>query len=78
MVTIIVVLIAAAICVFQLPIMMRNRWIKETAVFVVFLVAGSIMSVIAWKMITVPSPLKLIVYIYKPINQFLELMFRRS
>ncbi|WP_028560386.1 hypothetical protein [Paenibacillus pinihumi] len=75
MVVFFVVLTAVAIGASQAPMMLRNRWFREMAASALFLIAGSILSVIAWKMISVPSPLNILITIYKPVNNFFKLLF---
>lgn len=76
MITYIVVIgIAAAIGFKELPYLMRNRLKKEAAIVSAFLIAGSVMSVIAAKLISVPSPLDLLIWLYSPINRLLEMAF---
>jgi hypothetical protein len=72
---IVVIGIAAAIGIKELPSLIRGGMKGEAATVVLFLIAGSVMSVIAAKLISVPSPLDMIIWIYTPFNHLLEIIF---
>ncbi len=72
---IVVVAIAAAIAVKELPSLIREGMKSEAATVVFFLVGGSVMSIIAAKLISVPSPLTMIIWIYTPFNHLLGMIF---
>lgn len=76
MITYVVVIgIAASIGIKELPSLIRGGMKGETVVTVLFLVAGSVMSIIAAKLISVPSPLNMLIWIYSPVNHLLHSIF---
>ncbi|WP_128100252.1 hypothetical protein [Paenibacillus sp. DCT19] len=72
--SIIAVVIGIIIGWIDLPTLFKNKQWKETAVYSVLLLAGITFSVIAVNLWEFPSPLKLVVWIYEPINQLLARM----
>lgn len=71
----IIISVAAVIGTVQLPPLFRASQGKEIAVFGVLLLAGTALSIIAAKHISVPTPLNMIVTIYKPVNQLIGFLF---
>ncbi|WP_270169421.1 hypothetical protein [Paenibacillus sp. SYP-B4298] len=67
--------IAVIIGTIYLPEQIRLRRMKEITVFLLYLLSGSAMSIIAIDLESVPSPLEFIVWIYKPVNQMLGGLF---
>lgn len=66
-----VLFVAAAVGMIELPPLFRKRWYKEAAVHIASLLAGTVLSVIAIRLIALPSPLNIIVTVFKPINDWL-------
>jgi hypothetical protein len=71
----VVIGIAVAIGIKELPSLIRGGMTGEATTVVFFLVGGSVMSIIAAKLISVPTPLNMIIWIYAPFNHLLEMIF---
>ncbi|MHA7966372.1 hypothetical protein ACX93W_19790 [Paenibacillus sp. CAU 1782] len=76
MITYVVVIgIGASIGIMELPPLIRQGMKGEAAATVIFLAAGTVMSIIAAKLISVPSPLNMLIWIYSPVNHLLHTIF---
>ncbi|OBZ10483.1 hypothetical protein A8L34_17950 [Bacillus sp. FJAT-27264] len=71
--TIIVVgLCSLAIAAFELPPLIKKGWAREILIFIVMLVAGAIVSIVALKGIQTPSPMRVPELIYKPLYRWMQ------
>ncbi|SFE59608.1 hypothetical protein SAMN05216378_3665 [Paenibacillus catalpae] len=61
---------ASAMAFRELPRLFRQGQGREAVVFLLMLILGVYFSLIAVNELKTPSPLKLIEYIYHPVNQF--------
>ncbi|WP_145410022.1 hypothetical protein [Paenibacillus xylanexedens] len=66
-----VVLVGCLIAGLDVPNLIRRKEWKEIAVYSVLLLIGTASAVIAVNLWDFPSPLYIIIWIYKPINQLL-------
>ncbi|RAW11970.1 hypothetical protein DC345_23955 [Paenibacillus taichungensis] len=69
--TLSVILSAGLIGWFDLPGLIRNKKWKETVVYSILLLMATFFGIFAANLWEFPSPLYLIIWIYKPVNQFL-------
>ncbi|MFC3750135.1 hypothetical protein [Paenibacillus sp. GCM10012306] len=70
--TIVVGFCSLAIAAFELPPLIKKGWARETLIFIVMLVAGAIVSIVALKGIQTPSPMRVPELIYKPLYRWME------
>ncbi|REK76845.1 hypothetical protein [Paenibacillus paeoniae] len=68
MIVSIIAIIAAG---FELPNQIKKRWKKEVILYVLFLIAGSVLSVYALLEIQLPSPLMIPELMYKPLHRWI-------
>ncbi|AWB46478.1 hypothetical protein DCC85_21420 [Paenibacillus sp. CAA11] len=68
MITALVIIVALAIAIKEVPSLFRTRKWRDIAVFLVMLTGGTIFSSMAVQMKRMTSPLKIIEIIYGPIN----------
>lgn len=71
MMLIAVLIFALAAAALELPVLIRKRWIKETVIFSVLLVAGIALSIAAVKSVPLPSPLIVLKMVYSPISSWI-------
>ncbi|RKN84783.1 hypothetical protein [Paenibacillus ginsengarvi] len=72
--TVIVIAFAAAAGTLELPRAYR-RSIKEAVVYAVMLAAGTVLSIAAMRTVDWPSPLLLLVPIFRPLHVWIESLF---
>ncbi|RXZ80746.1 hypothetical protein EBB07_17325 [Paenibacillaceae bacterium] len=65
-------LIVGTMGALQLPGLIRKKWWKEVAMYSILLIAGTVSSFIALKLIEVSSPFEWIAWLYRPINRLFD------
>ncbi|PYE43837.1 hypothetical protein HUB98_20755 [Paenibacillus barcinonensis] len=66
-----VVVVGCLMGVIDLPKLFKRKEWKEVIVYSVLLLTGIVFGVIAVNLWEFPSPLYIIIWVYKPVNQFL-------
>jgi hypothetical protein len=66
-----VVIIGGLMGVIDLPKLWKNKEWKEVTVYSLLLLTGTFFGVVAVNLWEFPSPLYIIIWIYKPVNQLL-------
>ncbi|SFE37882.1 hypothetical protein SAMN04487969_102241 [Paenibacillus algorifonticola] len=62
--------LAITLAVIELPKLAKKGWKKEIFVYLIMLAGGAFLSICAFNQIRLPSPLNIIVYIYKPLENW--------
>lgn len=73
--TVIVIAFAAAAGTLELPRVYRRGSIKEAVVYAVMLAAGTVLSIAAMNTVDWPSPLLLLVPLFRPLHVWIESFF---
>ncbi|NEW08531.1 hypothetical protein GK047_21260 [Paenibacillus sp. SYP-B3998] len=74
-VTVLVVSVAACFASIEMPRLYKKGWRKELYLYVALLTLGVTLSTIIAFKATVRSPLEILVFIYKPINEWVGSLF---
>ncbi|WP_256758932.1 hypothetical protein [Cohnella sp. WQ 127256] len=73
--SIFVVLVALMISVIELPSLIRKRWSRETLLYLLLLITGTTLSVLAIRLTRISSPLNFLISIYKPLIDWFAYFF---
>jgi len=73
--SLLVLAIAAAAGTFELPGLFK-RSVKEAVVYGVMLATGTVLSVAAMNLVSWPSPINVLVTIFRPVNEWIAHFFR--
>ncbi|MCR8632789.1 hypothetical protein [Paenibacillus radicis (ex Xue et al. 2023)] len=75
MVTGLVLAVSVLAAALELPKLIKQRQGREAAVYGVMLVIGMALCIITGINIKLPSPFQLLVWVYKPVNDWFAAMF---
>jgi hypothetical protein len=67
--------VAAGCMALDLPALMRKRRVRDLSVYFMFWIAGLGVTLCSLFKVNIPSPLFLIIFIYKPINNLFGIWF---
>lgn len=62
--------LAITLACLELPKLAKKGWKREIVVYLIMLLGGAFLSICAVNQIRLPSPLNIIVYIYKPVESW--------
>lgn len=68
----VIIIVAAGITAFEVPVMLRKKLKKELWAFSFLMVLGTFFSLINAFNVTISNPLGWMVYIYKPISDMVN------
>ncbi|MEK4343754.1 hypothetical protein [Paenibacillus sp. FSL P4-0184] len=75
MVLLFLLVLAVGCMALDLPILMRKRRVRDLSVYFIFWILGLGATVCTLLKLNIPSPLFLIILIYKPINNLFGVWF---
>lgn len=70
-----VFLVALIVGVAELPSLIRKRWGRETILYLLLLIIGTTLSILAIQLARVSSPLNVLITVYKPLTDWLAYFF---
>ncbi|MFH5184381.1 hypothetical protein ACHHV8_18010 [Paenibacillus sp. TAB 01] len=71
----IVLTAAVGAAVLELPKLIKRRKVKEAVVYGLMFVMGTALCIITGNDNNLPSPFRLLVWVYKPVNDWIAAMF---
>ncbi|MGE7624947.1 hypothetical protein ACQKMD_18440 [Viridibacillus sp. NPDC096237] len=66
-----ILVISAAVSMFEIPNLLKNNKTKELWVFIILLLIGTSLSVAVCLKVMLPNPLNWITFIFKPFSEFI-------
>ncbi len=66
-----IIVVTAAIAMFEVPSLWKKKWIKELGVFSILLLFGTGLSIAISLRVNIPNPLEWITFVYKPLSEAL-------
>lgn len=67
-----ILLVAGAICLFEVPSLLKKQQKKELLVFSILLLFGVALSIFFTVRNSIPNPLDYITFIFKPLNDLIS------
>ena len=64
------------LCVIEVPKMIKSKMVKELVVFSILLAVGTAMAFMEILKIEIPKSVDLVMWIYSPLSEFLESLFK--
>ncbi len=66
-----IVIVGIAIALYEVPTLLKKKYIRELWVFSILLIFGVVLSIIESLNVDIPNPSDWIAIIYKPLSDFL-------
>lgn len=67
-----IIIIATLITYFEMPTLLKNGEKKTIWAFFILLVSGTALNIALYFKVNIPNPLDLIIFIYKPVADFIQ------